>query len=149
MCGAFPGLNDCIEIERTTPMKKTTRKTTSSKVNKTSARAVAAPTLAVSTRSSQTQLPVRQASASPAATVTIEAKIDVGFGNNLFARGQGGGLSWEHGLPLQNIDSRTWRLIVPAREQVQFKLLINDSIWAQGEDVIATPGKTVEVTPAF
>jgi hypothetical protein len=28
---------------------------------------------------------------------TIEAKIDVGFGNNLFVRGEGPGLSWEKG----------------------------------------------------
>lgn len=131
-------------------MKKTTKRTSAPKANKTKIKAAATPTLAVSTRTSPAPTPTRAAAVSPTtATVTIEAKIDVGFGNNLFARGQGGGLSWERGLPLQNIDSRTWRLLVPAREQVQFKLLINDSIWAQGDDVVAAPGKKVEVTPAF
>lgn len=84
-----------------------------------------------------------------AAPITIEAKIDVGFGNKLFARGQGAGLSWDHGIPLECVDSQTWRLIVPAKDKLQFKLLLNDSVWAQGEDVVAAPGKKVEVTPAF
>jgi hypothetical protein len=93
--------------------------------------------------------PVKSATATTTTPVTIVAKVDVGFGNNLFVRGQGGGLSWERGLPLENVDSKTWRLIVPAQAPVQFKLLINDSVWAQGEDLVATPGKKVEVTPAF
>jgi hypothetical protein len=93
--------------------------------------------------------PVKSAAATTTTPVTIEAKIDVGFGNKLFVRGQGGGLSWERGLPLENVDSKTWRLIVPAQAPVQFKLLINDSVWAQGEDLVAAPGKKIEVTPAF
>jgi hypothetical protein len=84
-----------------------------------------------------------------AAPIVIEAKIDVGFGNNLFVRGQGAGLSWERGVQLENVDQKTWRLAVPATDKLQFKLLLNDSIWAQGEDVVATPGKKIEVTPAF
>jgi hypothetical protein len=84
-----------------------------------------------------------------AAPITIEAKIDVGFGNNLFLRGQGEGLSWDRGIPLENVDSKTWRLTVPAKDKVQFKLLINDAVWAKGEDLVAVPGKKVEITPAF
>jgi len=93
--------------------------------------------------------PAKSAVVTTDAPVTIEAKIDVGYGNNLFVRGQGGGLSWDCGLPLQNVDSKTWRLIVPAKDKVQFKLLLNDSVWCKGEDLIATPGKKMEVTPAF
>jgi hypothetical protein len=81
--------------------------------------------------------------------ITIEAKIDVGFGNRLFLRGQGEGLSWDRGTPLECVDSQTWRLIVPSKDKLQFKLLINDSVWAKGEDVVATPGKRVELVPAF
>ena len=83
------------------------------------------------------------------APITIEAKIDVGFGNNLFVRGQGAGLSWDRGTPLECVDSKTWRLIVPAKDKLQFKLLLNDTVWAQGEDVVAAPGKKVQVVPAF
>ena len=81
--------------------------------------------------------------------ITIEAKIDVGFGNRLFLRGQGEGLSWDRGTPLECVDSQTWRLIVPSKDKLQFKLLINDSVWAKGEDVVASPGKRVELVPAF
>jgi len=73
----------------------------------------------------------------------------VGFGNRVFLRGQGAGLSWERGVPLECVDSKTWRLTVPAQEKLLFKLLINDSIWAKGEDVVVTPGQRVEITPAF
>lgn len=93
--------------------------------------------------------PVKAPVTASTAPITIEAKVDVGFGNRLFLRGQGGGLSWDHGVPLECVDSRTWRLIVPAKDSLQFKLLINDSVWAKGEDVVATPGKRVELVPAF
>ena len=88
------------------------------------------------------------------ATVTrpvtiIEAKIDVGFGNHLFVRGQGAGLSWERGTPLTCVGADTWRLAVEATDRLQFKLLLNDRVWAKGEDVVVTPGKQVEVRPAF
>jgi hypothetical protein len=93
--------------------------------------------------------PAKSPIVTAAAPITIEAKIDVGFGNNLFVRGQGEGLSWERGIPLENVDSKTWRLTVPAKDKVQFKLLINDAVWCKGEDLVAAPGKKVEVTPAF
>ena len=79
----------------------------------------------------------------------IEAKIDVGFGNNLFLRGEGAGLSWDHGTPLKCIDGKTWQWSAPTEDKVKFKLLLNDSVWAQGADLVATPGKTVRVSPAF
>jgi hypothetical protein len=87
--------------------------------------------------------------ATAAAPITIEAKIDVGFGNRLFLRGQGEGLSWDRGTPLECVDSQTWRLVVPSKDKLQFKLLINDNVWAKGEDVVVTPGKRVELVPAF
>jgi hypothetical protein len=85
----------------------------------------------------------------PAIPTTIEAKVDVGFGNSLFIRGQGAGLSWDQGKPLTNVDSKTWRLQVPAAEKLTFKLLLNDSVWSQGEDLTAAPGARVEVRPTF
>jgi PTS HPr component phosphorylation site len=38
----------------------------------------------------------------------IEAKMDVGFGNALFIRGQGAGLSWDKGQPMNCADGTTW-----------------------------------------
>lgn len=142
-------------------MKKSTKKTIATKstpsVTPTVKPAVAAkaPVIAkpVSTPAPaapvKSALPAKSPIVTAAAPITIEAKIDVGFGNKLFVRGQGEGLSWDHGIPLECVDSKTWRLSVPAKSQVQFKLLLNDSVWAQGEDVVAAPGKKVEVQPAF
>lgn len=118
-------------------MKKIIKKTTSP---------VVAP---VATKAPVKAAPAKTQIVTTAVPITIEAKIDVGFGNNLFVRGQGAGLSWERGVQLENVDSKTWRLTVPAKDKLQFKLLLNDSVWAQGEDVVATPGKRVQVTPAF
>ena len=87
--------------------------------------------------------------ATAAAPIVIEAKIDVGYGNNLFVRGQGAGLSWERGVQLKNVDQKTWSIAIPASDKLQFKLLLNDMVWAQGEDLVATPGKAVKVVPTF
>ncbi|MBP9903112.1 MAG: hypothetical protein KBH45_16755, partial [Verrucomicrobia bacterium] len=122
------------------------------RMKKTIKRVVATAPAALKSAPAKTAVKTTSAAGSSvtaASPITIEAKIDVGFGNNLFVRGQGSGLSWDHGIPLECVDSQTWRLIVPAKDKVQFKLLINDSVWAKGEDVVVTPGKRVELVPAF
>lgn len=83
------------------------------------------------------------------ATVIIEAKIDVGFGNQLYLRGEGQGLSWNQGIPLNCVDGSTWKWSGKADEQLKFKLLLNDAVWAQGENLVASPGQRVQVSPAF
>ena len=82
-------------------------------------------------------------------STTIEAKIDVGFGNTLYLRGQGPGLSWERGVPCECVDRNTWRWTAPRAEKLTFKLLLNDSVWARGADLVIGPGEKVEVVPAF
>jgi hypothetical protein len=81
--------------------------------------------------------------------VTIEARIDVGFGNTLFLRGEGLGLSWAQGVPLTCVDGKTWKWTGEVTEQLKFKLLLNDQVWSQGEDLVATPGQKLEISPAF
>lgn len=80
----------------------------------------------------------------------VQAKIDVGFGNALFIRGEGGGLSWDKGQPLTCVDSTSWHWSSkPARDKVVFKLLLNDTVWAKGENVEVEPGKVLQVVPEF
>jgi hypothetical protein len=81
--------------------------------------------------------------------VTIEARIDVGFGNALFLRGEGAGLSWERGTPLTCVNGSTWRWSRAGADALKFKLLLNDTVWAQGEDVTAAPGQTLQIAPSF
>lgn len=84
-----------------------------------------------------------------APSLTIEARIDVGFGNTLFIRGEGNGLNWERGVPLTCVDGETWQWSGPATEKLTFKLLLNDSVWAQGDDIVARPGQRLEIRPRF
>jgi hypothetical protein len=92
-----------------------------------------------------------QSVAKPKPTITsVEAKIDVGFGNALFIRGAGAGLSWEKGSPLDCRDQSSWLWSADAvKEQLEFKLLLNDQIWAAGENMTVAPGQKIEVVPSF
>ena len=86
----------------------------------------------------------------PAPATTITAKIDVGFGNALFIRGQGNGLSWDKGTPMQCVDSSTWTYSAPRSSgNLLFKVLLNDEVWAQGEDLTATAGQAAEFVPVL
>ncbi|HXT13730.1 MAG TPA: hypothetical protein VN873_19425 [Candidatus Angelobacter sp.] len=103
-------------------------------------------TTALATKPAETTTGSARSSAKP---VTIEAKIDVGFGNALYLRGEGTGLSWSQGIPLTCVDGKTWKWTGESKEQLKFKLLLNDQVWSQGEDLVATPGQKVEISPAF
>jgi hypothetical protein len=113
---------------------------------------MAAPIAAMAKTSTQTMPPPVRAARSAstgAQTITIEAKIDVGFGNTLYLRGEGKGLSWDQGIPLLCVDGSTWKWSGEAPQELKFKLLLNDAIWSKGADFVATPGQRIEVSPAF
>ena len=86
---------------------------------------------------------------SSGALTTIDVKIDVGFGNAVFLRGQGSGLTWEHGVPLACVDGCTWRWAQKVADPVTFKVLLNDQVWSAGGDLVVAPGQKVEVSPSF
>ncbi|MGD0413546.1 MAG: hypothetical protein ABSC18_17800 [Verrucomicrobiota bacterium] len=97
-----------------------------------------------------TAKPASLSAAGTSATLTtIDVKRDVGFGNALFLRGQGGGLTWERGLPLVCVDAQTWRWSGMAKDPITFKLLLNDKIWSAGNDLKIAPGQRMEVAPEF
>lgn len=80
----------------------------------------------------------------------VHAKIDVGFGNALYIRGSGDGLSWDEGTLLECVDSTTWVWSTKkAGTNIEFKLLLNDEVWALGENQKVAPGHSIEVIPAF
>jgi hypothetical protein len=84
------------------------------------------------------------------ATTKIVAQIDVGFGNTLYVRGEGAGLSWEKGVPLDCIADDQWSLSLSETSRpVVFKFLINDLTWSLGEDYVVQPGSSVALTPTF
>ena len=86
----------------------------------------------------------------PLPATIISARIDVGFGNRLYLRGEGGGLAWHQGLLLENRSADLWTITLPAGSTtLRFKFLINDETWSAGEDYIAAPGVEVTHAPQF
>ena len=81
---------------------------------------------------------------------TIIAQIDIGFGNILYIRGNGGGLSWDQGLAMGNATADQWKITLgKTTKPVTFKFLVNDLTWSAGEDYVVEPGSTVTLVPTF
>lgn len=94
--------------------------------------------------------PAVKPAASKSVKTTISARIDVGFGNALFVRGEGPGLSWEKGLAMENVENDLWRVVLAeSARSYTFKFLINDTTWSAGPDFTAACGTSVTVTPEF
>jgi len=91
----------------------------------------------------------RLAAPKPSLT-TITAQVDVGFGNTLYIRGAGGGLSWTVGVPMTCVAADVWRISLDAaRQDIAFKVLVNDLSWSTGVDYSAVPGANVTIRPSF
>jgi hypothetical protein len=81
---------------------------------------------------------------------TITAQIDVGFGNLLHIRGEGPGLSWDRGVPMECVADNQWQIVLAESVRpVVFKFLVNDLNWSTGEDYTVAPGNSVTLTPTF
>ena len=133
-------------------MKKTTKKTVAA------AKAVAKPVAkaavkvavkAVKAATKKLAAPAKKKTGEPPVTF-ISAQVDIGFGNLLFVRGAGPGLSWERGLPMDCVGTGLWTVSVKnAAQPVVFKVLVNDLSWSSGEDYVVSPGQSVTITPSF
>jgi len=91
----------------------------------------------------------KKTAAEPPATF-ISAQIDIGFGNHLYIRGEGPGLSWDIGVAMDNTGSNLWTTSVKgAKLPVVFKVLVNDLTWNTGADYSVNPGQSITVYPTF
>jgi len=94
--------------------------------------------------------PAKKAPAKQAIAQTrIIARVDVGFGNALYVRGEGAGLSWEKGTALANVTPYEWALSSSKKGKVIFKFLINDELWAEGENITLQTGSKSISSPTF
>lgn len=86
-----------------------------------------------------------------ASVTVVVAKYDVGHGNSLFIRGEGGGLSWDKGTLMENAgnDVWVWTTNEALKGNVSFKFLINDEGWCAGDNMTAKAGETTTLYPAF
>lgn len=79
----------------------------------------------------------------------ITARIDVGFGNAVYIRGNAP-LSWQKGLPLECVAGDKWSITVSElKTPLAFKFLLNDETWSAGDDYLVEPGQSVTVEPNF
>jgi hypothetical protein len=127
-------------------MKKITTKKTKT------VKAAAAPETAAANEAAVVK-PVQTAPAEKPAVqttrTTIVAKIDVGFGNALYIRGKGPGLSWEKGLAMDCVADDQWTVAISdALAPIMFKLLLNDITWC-GTDYSVEPGGSITIEPTF
>ena len=98
----------------------------------------------------QAATPAKKAPANQTSAQTrIIARVDVGFGNALYIRGEGAGLSWEKGTALANVSPYEWALSSPKKGKVIFKFLINDELWAEGENITLPVGRESISSPTF
>ncbi len=78
------------------------------------------------------------------------ANILIGIGNKLYVRGEGGGLSWSEGQPMEFVEIGLYRWkCLEGDEPVQVQIYLNDEISALGEPIQLNPGQELEVTPDF
>ena len=109
-----------------------------------------APTAAEEPKPLPPTLPTAKSADSGKQTVTIEAKIDVGFGNALYVRGEGPGLSWDKGIMMDCVADDKWVITLSdAAKPVVFKFLLNDITWCVGNDCTVDPGASMTTVPVF
>ncbi|MFA5057564.1 MAG: hypothetical protein WC485_05580, partial [Opitutaceae bacterium] len=74
----------------------------------------------------------------------------IGIGNKLYLRGEGPGLSWDKGVPLQFVSIGRWRWETgAATAPVSCKVYKNDKIEAPLGLIMLAPGTEQEVTASF
>jgi hypothetical protein len=128
------------------PTKKAVKKATK-KVAAKATKTVTKKATKKATKSVATKPRVKKKIASK---TTIAARVDVGFGNNLYIRGEGAGLSWDVGILMRNLSPYEWAWETKSNDKpIEYKLLINDEIWANGENQFAQSDETSITAPTF
>ncbi|HLP08732.1 MAG TPA: hypothetical protein VK178_11245 [Opitutaceae bacterium] len=74
----------------------------------------------------------------------------IGIGNKVFIRGEGPGLSWDKGVPMEFVSIGKWSWETSdAIDPLKIQLFKNDDLAAQGEAITLPPGHHIEATPVF
>lgn len=94
--------------------------------------------------------PAVKAASAKAPVTVITALVDIGFGNTLYVRGEGAGLSWDAGTALDCVADDKWSISLPGDgKAVTYKFLLNDLSWSVGADYVTAAGSKVTVAPTF
>lgn len=102
---------------------------------------------AVKKKAAEAPAPSKAASTPP--LTTIVADLDVGWGNAIYLRGEGGPLMWTKGIQMDCADGKwTWST-TDAADGLEFKFVLNDKTWAKGENMTVAAGSTAVLRPTF
>lgn len=130
--------------------KTTMKKATSSKAASAPAKKAPAKRITKSSTSKKTTSKTNTTAKRTVTPTAILAQIDVGFGNQLFIRGDGPGLSWGKGVPMECSSSDTWTWSTTAATRpFAYKVLVNDEKWTEGDDFVASVGVGNTIWPPF
>ena len=132
-------------------MKKSSKKTSTPALAKKTAPAARKARVALAPAPQKAAATTAVKKTAPKAILTlISARIDVGFGNTLYLRGEGPGLSWDKGVVMECTGDAQWTLkLSESARPVVFKFLLNDTVWSTGEDYTAKPGASAVFAPVF
>lgn len=139
--------------------KKATKKVPAKKVAAKKTAAKKAPTKKTAAKKAPAKKAPKKIAQKPASKkapakkiklTRIIARVDVGFGNQLYIRGENGGLDWERGIQMENVSAYEWRFTThyPAKS-IEFKFLINDELWSEGGNLTVIAGKELISSPTF
>jgi hypothetical protein len=86
----------------------------------------------------------------PAGSTSLVATAYIGIGNKLYLRGDGPGLSWERGVPMQFLAIGKWGwTTTEAAVPVSCRVYRNDDTPMLEADIVIDPGTKSEITPKF
>lgn len=84
------------------------------------------------------------------APARLRARLSIGENDVICVRGEGGGLDWQEGLPMRDLEDDLWEWVSqPTNEPITCQLYLNDEIAAFGEDISINSGQTLEISPSF
>lgn len=132
------------------PVKKAVKKATKKVVKKVAAKTTKTAAKKAVKKATKAVAKKPRTKKKIAVKTTIAARVDVGFGNNLYIRGEGAGLSWDVGILMRNLSPYEWAWETKSADKpIEYKLLINDEIWANGENQFAQSDETSITAPTF
>lgn len=87
-------------------------------------------------------------------SLTVRTHVDVGFGNELYVRGESlPGLSWEKGVKMVAKAPSLWEWTYAGERalgEVQLKILLNDEVYQTGPNIrVADEDDVKEIIPSF
>jgi len=132
-------------------MKKNTIKAAKSPASAPKPAAKKTVTKTAAPRKKDVSAPVVKTGPAKSVVTVITATIDIGFGNALYIRGEGPGLSWDCGVAMEcSKAGDSWSITLPETSKpIIYKFLVNDLTWSAGSDYLAESGKKTVVIPAF